>query len=155
MAQTTENSNTGWWVKYRHYWIEMLRIYLGCLLFYKGYYFVENISEIGNLIEQTLPVSPFLLAHYVVFAHLIGGLLIIFGLLTRFAVFLQIPILAGAVFFVHGGIFFGTSTDVEYTLLVLILLIVFFFYGSGKLSIDHRLMRKKQNDKNRVSTVSG
>ncbi|MEX0772202.1 MAG: DoxX family protein [Balneolales bacterium] len=133
-------------VEYRHYWIEALRIFLGALLFYRGYYFVENIAEIYELIEETIAISAFIVAHYVVAAHLVGGILLIFGLLTRLATAIQIPILTGAVFFVHGMGIFGPATEQEYALLVLVLLIVFFFYGGGKWSIDHHLLRRNKSD---------
>ena len=131
-------------VETRHYWIEALRIFLGGLLFYKGFYFVENISEIYAMIEQSMNISAFILAHYVVAAHLVGGLMLMFGVLTRIATAIQIPVLLGAVLFVHGReAVMGTGTGVEYALMVLILLVVFFFYGSGKWSVDHWIIRRK------------
>lgn len=133
-------------VQYRHYWIEGLRMVLGALLLYRGYYFVENLSEIYGLIEETLAISAFIVAHYVVAAHLVGGILLILGLLTRLAALVQIPILIGAVFFVQGMGVLGPATELEYALLILILLIVFFFYGGGKWSVDHHLLRRKQAD---------
>lgn len=88
-------------IPYRNYAIELLRIFLGVLLFYKGYYFVENISEIYSMIGESMQISPFVVAHYVVVAHLLGGFLIAIGLLTRVAVVSQIPVLLGAVFIVN------------------------------------------------------
>lgn len=133
-------------VKNRHYWIEILRIFLGGLLIYKGYYFVENISEIYAMIEQDTPVPAFILAHYVVGAHLVGGIMLMFGVLTRLATAIQIPVLLGAVLFVHGReAILGKGTEFEYALLVLVLLIVFFFYGAGKWSVDYQVIRRKEN----------
>jgi putative oxidoreductase len=134
-----------WMVEHRHHWIEGLRIFLGGLLFYKGYYFVENLSVIYTMIGDSLAISPFIVAHYVVSAHLVGGVMLVFGILTRLAAFVQIPVLCGAVFFVHGeGILFGPPTELEYAILVLILLIVFFFYGGGKWSVDYQLSKQEQ-----------
>lgn len=133
-------------VEKRHYWIEGLRIFLGGLLFYKGYYFVENISEVYQIIEQNMNISGFVLVHYVVAAHLIGGLLLMAGMFTRLATAIQIPVLLGAVFLVHGRrVFLGEGSDLEYALLVLILLIVFFFYGGGKWSVDHWFFRRSND----------
>jgi uncharacterized membrane protein YphA (DoxX/SURF4 family) len=39
-----------------------------------------------------------LLGHYVVFAHLLGGLWLVLGMFTRAACIVQIPILLAAVF---------------------------------------------------------
>jgi putative oxidoreductase len=35
--------------------------------------------------------------HYIASAHFLGGILIVFGLLTRWAILAQLPILIGAV----------------------------------------------------------
>ena len=135
-------------VEKRHYWIEGLRIFLGALLLYKGYYFVEHLALLYDYIDDTMPVNAFVVSHYVVFAHLAGGLMIVFGMLTRIAVLAQIPIvLLGAVYYSgQGGTFFGPTTELEYSLLIFVLLVVFFFYGSGKCSVDHYILRKKQDE---------
>ncbi|MEX0928597.1 MAG: DoxX family membrane protein [Balneolales bacterium] len=139
-------------IRHRHIWIEGLRVFLGGLLCYRGYYFVENLSEIYVIIEDALPVSAFIIAHYVVFAHLVGGLLLAIGLLTRLAALIQIPVLIGAVFFVRGMGFFGPATELEYSLLVLVLLVVFFFYGAGKWSVDHRILRQEEDSGIRIQS---
>ncbi|MEX0646638.1 MAG: DoxX family protein [Balneolaceae bacterium] len=132
-------------VETRHYWIEFLRIFLGGLLFYKGFYFVENISVVYEMIEQNMQIPAFVLAHYVVAVHLVGGLMLMFGVLTRIATAIQIPVLVGAVFFVHGReAFLGEGTNLEFALLVLVLLVVYFFYGAGKWSVDHWIIRRKE-----------
>ncbi len=135
-------------VEHRHYWIEGLRIFLGLLLIYKGYYFVENLEDIYHYIDENYRLSAFVISHYVVFAHLAGGVMIVFGILTRIGGFVQIPIvIIGAIYFTgEGGTFFGPTTELEYSLLILALLIVFLFYGSGKWSVDHCVLRKKESD---------
>lgn len=135
----------GWMEGYRHICIEILRMFLGGLIFYKGYYFIENISEIYATIEETMQISAYIVAHYVVLAHLVGGIMLIMGLLTRLAAFIQLPVLLGAVIFVHRGEFLlGAGTNLEYALLILVLLTVFFFYGGGRLSLDYWLLRRKE-----------
>lgn len=145
MIASISTSLNQWAVENRHHWIESLRIFLGLLLVYKGYYFVENLEIIYEHIEDTTTLDAFVVAHYVVFAHLLGGLMIVFGILTRLAIFVQIPIvIVGAYYFSGaGGTFFGPTTEMEYSLLILMLLIVYLFYGAGKWSIDHRIMRRK------------
>ncbi|MBD3615681.1 MAG: DoxX family protein [Gracilimonas sp.] len=146
MNKTINHPALKWMREHRHEAIEILRICLGILLFYKGFYFVENISEVYAMIEGNIPISSFVVAHYVVGAHLAGGLMLAFGLITRLATAVQIPILAGAVFFVHArDIFLGKAAQLEYSILVLILLIVFFIYGGGKWSLDGYIIRRKQN----------
>jgi uncharacterized membrane protein YphA (DoxX/SURF4 family) len=93
------------------------------------------------LISST-PFQPVAWAavHYIVFSHLVGGFFIAIGLLTRYAVVFQLPILIGAIFLVHlrDGLTFLNS-DLWVAIIVLILLIVFLIVGSGKYSYDEKL----------------
>ncbi len=148
MLTATASSLNDRLVAYRHCWIEGLRIFLGALLIYKGYYFVEHLEVLYRIIDQEMAISAFVVSHYVVFAHLGGGVMIVFGILTRIAVFVQLPIvLIGAIYFSgEGGEFFGPTAELEYSLLILVLLIVFFFYGAGKWSVDHRILRRDSED---------
>src|SRR6185369_13810067 len=78
------------------------------------------------------------LMHYVMVAHFVGGLLLVLGFLTRIAALVQIPILFGAVFFVHqkDGLF-ALGQSLEFSALVLFLLVLFTIAGAGKLSLDY------------------
>ncbi|MDO6435881.1 DoxX family protein [Cyclobacterium sp. 1_MG-2023] len=122
-------------------WIDFFRVALGLFILYKGILFISNTDALMNLIrEADISFFHMALAHYVSFAHLVGGLLIAMGLLTRLAVIIQIPILLVAVFFVNieQG-FFSVSNNLEFeiSLMVLLLLFVFLIYGSGKFSVDN------------------
>jgi putative oxidoreductase len=151
MDLTTRYSVNEVMIETRHYWIEALRIFLGGLLFYQGYYFVENIQVIYGMIEASMAISPFIVAHYVIGAHLVGGLMLMFGMLTRVAILFQLPIMIGAVLFVHSRqVFLGAGADFQYALLILILLVVFFFYGAGKFSVDHWVIRGKEEERQYV-----
>ena len=121
-------------------WLDIIRIPFGIFLLYKGIYFIQNTDAILALIES--PDGAFLafsIAHYVAFAHLVGGLLITLGMFTRMACMFQIPVLLGAVFYINlsKGIF---NSEFEISLLVLILLIVFLVLGSGKISVDNYIV---------------
>ncbi|WBL42719.1 DoxX family protein [Algoriphagus halophytocola] len=122
-------------------WIDFLRILLGLFILYKGVLFISNTDALMNLMEnKDLQFFNLGLAHYVAFAHLVGGFLIALGLVTRFAILFQLPILLVAVFFVNidsGFLSVSNNLEFELSLLVLILLIVFLVYGSGKFSLDH------------------
>jgi uncharacterized membrane protein YphA (DoxX/SURF4 family) len=53
----------------------------------------------------------------------------------------------GAVFFINPrNIYLDTASELEYSILVLVLLIVFFFYGGGKWSLDHQIIRRKERE---------
>ena len=91
-------------------WLDVLRIVLGVIILMKGIYFVSNIDALRGLFVQNSVygfsgLMAMALTHVVAFVHLVGGILIILGLVTRFAVVIQIPILLGAVFGVRYRIF--------------------------------------------------
>lgn len=127
----------------RHHpkWIDFLRVVLGLFILYKGVLFISNTSELMDLMKnKDLQFFNLGLAHYVAFAHLVGGFLIAVGLVTRFAILFQIPILLVAVFFVNiesGFLSVSNNLEFELSLLVLILLLVFLIFGSGKFSLDN------------------
>jgi putative oxidoreductase len=125
-------------------WIDGIRILLGIFLFWKGVVFIQNIDVLKSVINQSpfITVLSFWLAHYIVFAHLLGGLLITLGLLTRPAVLANLPILIGAIIFVHvpTGLF-NVHGETGLSILVLLLLIVILIEGSGPLSYDGYMRR--------------
>ncbi|MNE72083.1 hypothetical protein D3C80_1679950 [compost metagenome] len=83
--------------------------------------------------------------HIVGFVHLVGGILITIGLLTRFAAVIQIPILIIAVFFVNLSRGFSVlNNELWLSILVLLLLVLFWVVGSGPLSVD-QAMKKRPN----------
>jgi putative oxidoreductase len=87
--------------------------------------------------------APAAIAHYIVPAHLVGGLLLVLGLLTRLAALVQIPILLGAVFYLHLPQLMVMNVEsrqsLELSALVLFLTCLIFLHGSGRLSLDHVL----------------
>lgn len=122
-------------------WIDILRIALGLVILYKGILFISNTDALLQLMENAdLQFVNLGVAHYVAFAHLMGGFLIAIGLVTRFAIIFQIPILLGAVFLVNvqqGFLSVANNLEFGLSLVVLILLIGFLIMGSGKWSVDH------------------
>jgi uncharacterized membrane protein YphA (DoxX/SURF4 family) len=119
-------------------WLDIIRILLGVILFLKGVDFVRDTESLMNIMHNSkFPWVSLILAHYVAFAHLVGGLLIMLGLLTRVAVLFQLPILLGAVIFINAQKgFYSVNSELWFSLLVLLLLLFFLFYGSGPLSVD-------------------
>jgi len=124
-------------------WLDCVRIVLGIVIFVKGISFVNDRDTIAELFRQAhFQLSIWSAVHYVVFAHLVGGLFIILGFQTRLAVIIQLPILIGAVFFVNitNGFSFLNS-ELWFSTVVLVLLLVFLVSGSGKYALDE-LMNK-------------
>lgn len=130
-------------------WLDAIRIVLGILILSKGISFVSDTEVLQRLFVQNRVYSfsglmLMALTHVVAFAHLVGGILIVLGLVTRFAVVIQIPILIGAVFFVNlSGGFSPLNSELWLSLIVLMLLILFWVVGSGPYSVDHWMKTHK------------
>lgn len=130
-------------------WLDILRIVLGVIILMKGIYFVSNIDALRGLFVQNSVygfsgLMAMALTHVVAFVHLVGGVLIIIGLVTRFAVVIQIPILLGAVFFVNISKGFSTlNSELWLSIIVLMLLVLFWVIGSGPYSVDHWMKMNK------------
>ena len=128
-----------WGDRHHPRWMDIVRIALGVFLVYKAVDFLNNMSDLVSLMSQNTSFGSFsyiLAGHYVVFAHLLGGILLIFGVLTRFACVIQIPVLIGAIFFV------GTNqemlrpySELLISIVVLLLLVYFLIAGNGPLSV--------------------
>ena len=119
----------------------IVRIYLGIALFVRGIILFADPAAITTLSGAH---EMYMWHSYIVGAHLIGGLLLALGILTRIAALFQIPILLGAVFFIHikQGLITG-GQSLELAGLVLVLLFVYLLFGSGKYSIDKAISDKK------------
>jgi uncharacterized membrane protein YphA (DoxX/SURF4 family) len=138
-----------WGDRHHPKWADILRCALGLFLFYKGIEFLENMGNMINGMSGVFHGSYFVLSilgHYIVFAHLIGGLMLAFGLLTRAACIMQIPILIGALFFINKAEgMFRPFSQIVITLLCLAGLIYFLIAGNGPWSVDRYFDEKKVN----------
>lgn len=137
---------TSWLNENRDMAIEALRIYLGISLLIKGIKFLTDPEQAAQYMDMTnLPFFDFLSIHVVAIVHIACGFLLAIGLITRIAALIQVPLLLGAVFFVHlqQGMF-SRGQDLEYVILVLLLLLVFVIYGAGQLSVDHILKKRER-----------
>jgi len=126
-------------------WLDLLRIALGIVIFLRGVTFLADTESLRQLIEQTnIKIYTWGIVHYIAFAHLVGGILIAIGLLTRVAIGFQLPVLIGAVFFVNitRGLSFLNS-ELWISLVVLALLLMFFVIGSGPYSLDHQMRERR------------
>ena len=132
------NNTIKWAVENRSICIEVLRIYLGISLLLKGINFFINQDQTLEYLSLT-PFSDFISYHLIVFIHIIGGLMLSIGLLTRMAAIIQIPLLLGAIIYVHW------SQNVELVMLILFLLCIFAIYGGGNFSIDYLIANKSNN----------
>lgn len=136
-----------WGNSHRPGFLDIFRIVLGVYLTYKGLDFITNMDELEGMTTSGVNVAfaGAALAHYIVFAHILGGPLIAVGLFTRIISAAQLPILIGAVFFVNhqeGFLALGNHMELEISITILVGLVVFIIFGAGKYSIDEK--RRKE-----------
>lgn len=124
---------------------DLLRVYLGIALFARGMLFILNadpLMQLSGIKEGAM--WQVLVMHYIAPAHMMGGALLALGLLTRLAAIAQIPILFGAVFFVHWGDGLLTAGQgFELAALTLFALVLFAVFGPGHMSMDARIFPKQ------------
>ncbi len=139
---TSLKSRNKWANAHTYYLLDILRIALGVFLIYKGVTFITNSREFEDLIS---PLSNFLggmlTFHYIASAHIVGGIMIIFGLLTRWAIIAQLPILLGAVIINFIGDM--NSSNLILATIALVASMFFLFYGGGKHSADYYFKMEK------------
>ncbi len=136
----------GWGNSHRPGWLDIFRIALGIFITYKGAVFASNIESLEmSITGVNMLYTGVALAHYIIFAHILGGPLIAFGLVTRIMCFVQLPILLGAVALVNYKEFMsvGNPMEFEISVIVLIGLVVFMVFGAGKFSIDEKRRQEK------------
>jgi uncharacterized membrane protein YphA (DoxX/SURF4 family) len=125
---------------------DMVRIYLGLGLALKAVFYMSHNDELMKMMDALGPaqIFPAAMAHYVILAHLTGGILLALGLLTRVAALAQIPILFVALFYLYlpKMMMLEPRQNLEFSALVLFLLCLFAVFGAGRWSVDHLLSKK-------------
>jgi putative oxidoreductase len=128
--------------------LDLVRIYLGIGLMVKAIFFMTHSEYLLQLMDtgSSMWFAPAIVQHYIVLAHLFGGLCLTLGLITRAAAAVQLPVLLSAVFYVHLP-HVVTSVEarqsLEFAGLVLFLLALISIYGAGRWSLDYLLARKE------------
>lgn len=125
-----------WANAHTYYWLDLLRVLLGVFLCWKGISFITTPEYYQQLVDPIQNIGGgMIIIHYVTATHIMGGIMIAFGLLTRWAIIAQVPILIGA-FLVNfvGAMHIG---NLLLSSLLLGLCVFFLFYGSGKHSADY------------------
>ena len=137
----------GWAETHPKVWLDCIRIYLGLGLFIRGLFIITNTrAEFIQTLLQRMDypwLVTVVLLHFIALAHLVGGLMLMVGLLSRIAAWVQIPILAGAVLTHRSEGLMSGGQSLEFAALVLFLLIVFAIAGTGPLSVDNGMPKLK------------
>lgn len=125
-----------WANAHTHYSVDFVRIVLGVFLFFKGVSFITDTQYLADLVS---PIDRFgggmILIHYIASAHIVGGVMIVFGLLTRWSIIAQLPILIGAVLVNFIGVMH--LQNLFLSSVTLLICVFFLIYGSGKNSADY------------------
>ncbi|MCT4624640.1 MAG: DoxX family protein [Schleiferiaceae bacterium] len=125
-----------WANAHTNYGTDALRVFLGAFLFIKG---IDFINQTESLVQIISPIdtygSSMLLVHYIALGHMLGGLLIMLGFLTRLSIIVQLPILLGAVIINFVGDMI--PGNLWQAIIALLAAVFFLFYGSGKHSLDY------------------
>ncbi|GAB3527332.1 hypothetical protein GCM10027443_03720 [Pontibacter brevis] len=126
-------------------WMDGLRILLGLFLFFKGMMFLEYTSDVFYIFSERQDIigtrHASLLTSTV---HMVGGLMIAFGCLTRLALLCQFPILLGAVMIVNPqrGVHMQ-NTELWLSIIITGLLLFLMIVGPGRYSVDNKILRQK------------
>lgn len=126
-------------------WVDILRICLGAFIMVKAVQFIQSMSAMSAVLDkyQSHFIMDFSLGvtrYYTLFAHIVGGYMILFGLQTRFWCLLQIPILILALVFYHSPLMVMSPDGIWWISVVALLLCVFFVVeGGGPWSADRLL----------------
>ncbi len=129
-----------WLNSHREFAYSAIRIYLGVALLVRGLILLSDPSVITTLSGAE---KVYWWYAYIIGAHILGGLLLAVGLFTRLSAAIQLPILIGAVVFIHleeGLMIVGQS--LELSVLVLFLLGIYLLFGSGHFAVDKYFIRK-------------
>lgn len=138
---TVKNLNK-WANRHTSYPIDLLRIALGVFLFFKGISFITGNQDVADAFAPFANFSGgFFILTYVASAHIMGGIMIAVGLLTRWAIWAQLPILAGAVAVSLFG--FADTKNLLMALVTFIVCLFFLAYGSGRHSADYYFKMQK------------
>jgi uncharacterized membrane protein YphA (DoxX/SURF4 family) len=128
--------------------LDLVRMYLGIGLIIKAVFFMNHSDYLLHQMDTmgSMWFAPAIMVHYVILAHLMGGICLTLGLLTRSAAIVQLPILVSALFYVHLPQMVASveaRQSAEFAGLVLFLLALISVYGAGRWSVDHWLGKRE------------
>lgn len=137
---------TDWTIAHNPKWLAFFRVSLGLCLLLKGFSFFNHSFQFHDLMVSSFNINQPWIDYAVIWTNIAAGFLIIIGVFTRLASLIQIPVVLGAIIFVHAhdGIF-AFQSGLIFSLLILFLLIVFFIEGDGPVSFMNYYKTEVEN----------
>ncbi len=121
------------------YGATVLRVYLGVIYVMHAYLALAIVGPAGMITFQHNHRIPFpeIATWYLIAANGLGGICLILGIFVRAAALVNVPVMAGALFFVHlkHGFFMGKEGGYEYALAVLGATIAQALLGAGAFTL--------------------
>ena len=122
------------------YGATLLRLILGVVYIMHAYLAVVVFGPAGMIAYQAKNGVPFaeVGTWYLILAHGLGGICLVLGLFTRWAALANVPVMLGALLFVHLKNGFWAHTDpsgYEYVLVLLVVSLAVAMIGGGALTL--------------------
>ena len=116
----------------------LLRLVLGIVYMMHAYLALVVFGPSGMIAYQVKAGVPFpeLATWYLILAHGLGGIFLVLGIYTRWAAMANVPVMLGAIVFVHlkKG-FWAHEGGYEYALVLLVATVACAMIGGGALSL--------------------
>ena len=122
------------------YGATLLRLILGIVYIMHAYLAAVVFGPAGMIAYQAKNGVPFaeIGAWYLILAHGLGGICLVLGLYTRWAALANVPVMLGAVLFVHSKNGFWAHSNppgYEYALVLLVVSLAVAMIGGGALAL--------------------
>jgi putative oxidoreductase len=122
------------------YGATLLRLILGVVYIMHAYLAVVVLGPAGMIAYQAKNGVPFaeIGTWYLILAHGLGGIFLVLGLFTRWAALANVPVMVGALLFVHlkNGFWAHTKpSGYEYVLVLLVVSLAVAMIGGGALTL--------------------
>ncbi len=120
------------------YGATLLRLVLGVVYIMHAYFAVVAYGPAGMIDYQAKNGIPFpeIGTWYLILAHGLGGVFLVLGLFTRWAALANVPVMLGALLFVHlrHG-FWAFKNGYEYVLVLAVVSLAVAMIGGGALTV--------------------
>ena len=120
------------------YGVMLLRLILGIVYIMHAYLALVKFGPAGMIAYQAKAgiLFPEIATWYLILAHGLGGIFLVLGIFTRWAALANVPVMLGAIVFVHGNKgFWVTDGGYEYVLVLMVASVALALTGGGALSL--------------------